>query len=156
MIDAGLVQRAYTSIQQHFIETGRAPHFTELASILEITPDEARVVQRAAAEAGSGCWMTPDTDYIASWAPFSNTPTQYLVTIEGQQKWYAQCGLEALAMRWLFPGKEVRIDSRCLDCGESIMVRSKDDKLLEANPDTIVGHITLPIRQWSKVANAFL
>ena len=90
MIDASLVQQAYTSIQQHFVETGRGPHFTELASILRITPDEARDVQRAAAKAGVGCWISPDTDYIASWAPFSNIPTQYLVMIEGQQKWYAQ------------------------------------------------------------------
>jgi hypothetical protein len=90
MTDANLVQQAYTAIQQHFIETGRAPHFTELASTLKITPDEARIVQRDAAKAGVGCWISPDTDYIASWAPFSNIPTQYLVTIEDQQTWYAQ------------------------------------------------------------------
>jgi hypothetical protein len=64
--------------------------------------------------------------------------------------------LESLAVRWLFPGKEVRIDAHCLDCGEPIMIRTKDDKLLEANPQTIVGHITLPIRQWATVTNAFL
>lgn len=90
MIDASLVQQAYAGIQQHFIETGRAPHYTELASILGISPDEARIVQRAAAEAGSGCWMNPDTDFVGSWAPFSNIPTQYLITIDGQQKWYGQ------------------------------------------------------------------
>jgi hypothetical protein len=64
--------------------------------------------------------------------------------------------LESLAVRWLFPGKEVGIEARCVDCGESMIVRMKDDKLLEANPETIVGHITLPIRQWGAVANAFL
>jgi len=58
--------------------------------MLNITPEEARTVQAAAAAAGVGCWISPDTDYIASWAPFSNIPTQYRVTIEGQQKWYAQ------------------------------------------------------------------
>ena len=36
------------------------------------------------------------------------------------------------------------------------MVRAKDEKLLEANPETIVGHITFPVRQWATVANAFL
>jgi hypothetical protein len=87
---ASLVQQAYTSIQEHFIHTGRAPHFTDLAATLDITPDEARLVQKAAAAAGVGCWISPDTDYIASWAPFSNIPTQYLVTIDGEQKWYAQ------------------------------------------------------------------
>ena len=59
-------------------------------------------------------------------------------------------------MRWLFPGREVRVDARCLDCGDSIMVRMKDDELHEANPVTIVGHITLPIRDWGEVTNAFL
>ncbi|MCC6613093.1 MAG: hypothetical protein IT320_06410 [Anaerolineae bacterium] len=59
-------------------------------------------------------------------------------------------------MGWLFPGKEVRIEARCLDCGESILVRTKDGELLDANPDTIIGHISLPIRQWGAVANAFL
>jgi hypothetical protein len=87
---ADLRQQAYTRIQEHFIETGRAPHYTELAAILSITPDEAITVQREAAKAGVGCWISADTDYVASWAPFSNIPTQYLVTIEGHQKWYAQ------------------------------------------------------------------
>ena len=90
MDDSSLVQQSYTTIQKHFIQTGRAPHFAELAAALGITPDEARVVQLKAAEAGVGCWISHDTDYIASWAPFSNIPTQYLVTIAGEQKWYAQ------------------------------------------------------------------
>lgn len=88
--DANLVQLAYTTIQKHFMQTGRAPHFTELAVALEITPDETIDVQQKAAEAGVGCWISHDTDYIGSWAPFSNIPTQYLVTIAGNQKWYAQ------------------------------------------------------------------
>jgi hypothetical protein len=29
--------------------------------------------------------------------------------------------MEVLAVRWLLPGTEVRIDTHCLDCGESIM-----------------------------------
>jgi hypothetical protein len=53
-------------------------------------PDEARDVQREAAEAAVACWLVQDTDYIESWAPFSNIPTHYLVTVEGEQKWYGQ------------------------------------------------------------------
>ena len=59
-------------------------------------------------------------------------------------------------MRWRFPGKEVRINARCLDCGESMMVRLKDGDLLEADPETMVGYITLPLRRWGEVSNAFL
>jgi hypothetical protein len=35
-------------------------------------------------------WFQPGTDYIASFAPFNNLPTQYRITIDGQQKWFAQ------------------------------------------------------------------
>ena len=59
-------------------------------------------------------------------------------------------------MRWLFQGKEVRIEARCLDCGEPMMVRVKDDELLETSPETLVGHITFPMRQWREMSNAYL
>lgn len=85
-----LVQRAYTAVVEHFIQTGRAPHFTELARTLDVRPDEAKQAQHKAAESSIGCWFVQGTDYVESWAPFSNVPTQYLVTIDGEQKWYGQ------------------------------------------------------------------
>ena len=90
MTEASLVQRAYTMVLKHFMQTGRAPHYTELAEALGVTTDEANRLQREAAQASVGCWLVEGTDYIESWAPFSNIPTQYLLTIEGQQKWYGQ------------------------------------------------------------------
>jgi hypothetical protein len=35
-------------------------------------------------------WLFPNTDYIGSFPPFSNLPTQYRITIDGQQKWFGQ------------------------------------------------------------------
>ena len=90
MAESTLLQKAYTEVVKHLIRTGRAPHFTELAETLGLQPDEARDVQREAANAAIACWIVQDTDYIESWAPFSNVPTQYLVTVEGEQKWYGQ------------------------------------------------------------------
>lgn len=90
MQDSAVAQRAYTAVMNRFISTGRAPHYTELAGILNLNPDEARQVQHAAAAASIACWFVKDTDYVESWAPFSNIPTQYLLTIKGQQKWYGQ------------------------------------------------------------------
>ncbi|GAW67062.1 hypothetical protein GPEL0_01r2697 [Geoanaerobacter pelophilus] len=55
-----------------------------------MSPEEARQAQHKAAESSIGCWFAKDTDYVESWAPFSNLPTQYLVTIDGEQKWYGQ------------------------------------------------------------------
>jgi len=90
MADEKLIQQAYTAILEHFVRTGRAPHYTELADVLGLSPDEARDLQLSASEAGGGCWFIHDTDYIESWAPFSNVPTHHLVTVEGEQKWYGQ------------------------------------------------------------------
>ncbi len=90
MEESILIQRAYTAILEHFIKTGRAPHFTELAGILSLLPEEARQIQHKAAASALACWFVKETDYIESWAPFSNVPTHYLVTIDGNQKWYGQ------------------------------------------------------------------
>ena len=90
MGDDAQKQQAYTAILEHLIETGRAPRFTELAGTLSLTPDETRELLPETAAAGAGCWVSHDTDYIASWAPCSNIPTQYIVSVDGQQKWYGQ------------------------------------------------------------------
>ena len=92
MIDQNVTQRAFTTILEHFVATGRAPHYGELADVLDIGMEEGREVQRAAVEASpiAGCWLARDTDHIESWAPFSNVPTQYLMSVGGVQKWYGQ------------------------------------------------------------------
>ena len=91
MSEDSLIQRVYTSVLEHFIEHGRAPHYVELAQLLDIRIDEARVLVRdAAAAALFGSWLSHDTDYIESWAPFSNIPTHNNISIDGEQKWYGQ------------------------------------------------------------------
>ena len=50
-----------------------------------------------------------------------------------------------LAVRWLFPGTEIRIDTRCLDCGQPILVRMRDEDILEVSPTTTVGHMNIPL-----------
>lgn len=90
MQETTLEQRAYTAVVEHFMKSGRAPHYAELAATLGLRPEEARQVQHKAAESSIGCWFVKDTDYVESCAPFSNVPTHYLVTIKGEQKWYGQ------------------------------------------------------------------
>jgi hypothetical protein len=90
--DYHMVQRTFTIILEHFVASGRAPHYTELAEALEVDIDKARELQRAAAAAApaASCWLAHDTDYIESWAPFSNIPTHFLLSVDGLQKWYGQ------------------------------------------------------------------
>lgn len=90
MAEMELVQQAYTAVLNHLVRTGRAPHYTELAADLGLRPDEAKEIQREAAAAALGCWFARETDYVESWAPFSTVPTQYRLTIGGEQKWYGQ------------------------------------------------------------------
>ena len=50
-----------------------------------------------------------------------------------------------LAVRWLFPGTEILIDAQCLDCGQPINVRMRDEDILEVNPSSTVGHMNIPL-----------
>ena len=93
MSDSEIIQRAYTAILQHFVDTGRAPHYVELADVLDIDVNAARKLVHETATTASpvgGSWLSHDTDNIESWAPFSNVPTHYLITVDGVQKWYGQ------------------------------------------------------------------
>jgi hypothetical protein len=91
MSSAEQIQKAYTIILKHFVKNGRAPHYIELARLMQIGLEEARDLQReTAATERMGSWMSHDTDYIESWAPFSNVPTHHLISVDGVQKWYGQ------------------------------------------------------------------
>jgi hypothetical protein len=143
-----LLSRMYHAIMLGFVRDGRAPHYTNLAHQLGLGIEDARLTLHELIEMGLPTWLAPNTDYIASFAPFSGIPTQYLVAVDGQQRWYAQCGFESLAISWLFPGREVRIDCPCLDCGEGIHLRMRDGKVLAVDPPTVVGHVNLPAWRW--------
>ena len=43
-------------------------------------------------------------------------------------------------MRWLFPGKTIRIEAPCLDCGEPMVVETRDSEVLTVDPATMVGY----------------
>ena len=148
MVEDQLLAQMYHAILAGFVRDGRAPHYTDLGGQLRLRPEEARQTLHQLVSMGLPTWLHPETDWIASFAPFSNIPTQYLVKVDGEQRWYAQCGLESLAVSWLFPGKEIRIDCPCLDCGEAIRIRMRDGKLLAVEPATVVGHANLPAWRW--------
>ena len=85
-------QDVHHHVLRSFIATGRAPHYTELGKMLGKDPATARrLLHETTLESPfSFAWMTPDTDYVASWAPFSNLPNQNAISVDGAQKWYGQ------------------------------------------------------------------
>jgi hypothetical protein len=52
--------------------------------------EEGRKVMHDLFSSGIPAWLYPRTDHIVSFAPFNNLPTQYRITIDGQQKWFGQ------------------------------------------------------------------
>ncbi len=58
-------------------------------------------------------------------------------------------------MRWLFPGREVRLDTRDLATAEPMVLRFRDEEILEISPDTIVGHINIPMPKWGEADTPF-
>ncbi len=91
MSAASLLDKLYHAIVTRMVQSGQAPHYTELAAELKVPVEEAREALHDLASLGiPGIWLFPDTDYISSFAPFSNLPSQYRITVNGEQKWFGQ------------------------------------------------------------------
>ncbi|MBI4774206.1 MAG: hypothetical protein HY788_08505 [Deltaproteobacteria bacterium] len=84
------LDRTFQVIMTHFLDTGQAPHYTELASELNVPMEEGRKALHELYSPGFPGWLFPKTDYIGSFPPFSNLPTQYRISVYGRQKWFAQ------------------------------------------------------------------
>ena len=84
------LDKTFQTIMKHFIETGHAPHYTEIAAELGIPPEEGRKALHELFFPEFPAWFFPNTDYISSFPPFSNLPTQYHITVQEQQKWFGQ------------------------------------------------------------------
>ena len=57
MTDSQLLAHAYHTIMSGFVRDGRAPHYTELAISLSISPREALQVQRDLTASGLLIWQ---------------------------------------------------------------------------------------------------
>lgn len=90
MSEPTILDKTFHFILRRMIETGQAPHYTEIAAELGTSPEEGRKTLHELFSMVIPAWLFPRTDYIVSFAPFNNLPTQYRLTIDGQQKWFGQ------------------------------------------------------------------
>ena len=90
MSDPSMLDQVFHFIMRRMVQTGQAPHYTEIARELKVSMEEGRKILLALFAAGIPGWLHPGTDLIASFAPFNNLPTQYRLTVDGQQKWFGQ------------------------------------------------------------------
>lgn len=90
MDDPAALDQVFNVIMRRMVETGQAPHYTELARELALSMEDARKALHALFESGIPGWLFPSTSLITSFAPFNNLPTQYKITVDGHQKWFGQ------------------------------------------------------------------
>jgi len=91
MAEPTLMDTTYSVIMKGFVETGQAPHYAEIAAELGVAPEEGRqALHKLFSVRGIPGWLYPKVDTVVSMAPFNNLPTPYRITIDGEQKWFAQ------------------------------------------------------------------
>jgi hypothetical protein len=90
MSDTAVLNKTFHFILKRMVDTGQAPHFTEIAAELGVSTEAGRKTMHTLFNSGIYGWLYPNTDFIASFAPFNNQPTQFRVTVDGEQKWFAQ------------------------------------------------------------------
>lgn len=90
MTDIKLMDEVYHHVMTSFTKSGQAPHFTELAKSFSVPPEEGKGLLHQMLATGVPGWVHPGTDLLASLGPFNNLPTMYRITVEGEQKWFAQ------------------------------------------------------------------
>src|SRR5437762_12260606 len=96
--DPRLMDQAFHLLMRSIVESRSALHYAELARALNLTVEDGRQLLLAVMQAYPIGWLHPETDYIASFPPLNNLPTQYRVTVRGRQIWFAQCGFEATSV----------------------------------------------------------
>ena len=89
-IDYSELDQAFASIMHIMVATGQAPHYTELAIELAVPMERGKQLVAGVMSSGVPGWVHPGTDYIASFPPFNNQPTQYRVSVDEEQRWFAQ------------------------------------------------------------------
>ena len=90
MAEVALLDQAYHFTMQRLISTGQAPHYTELATGLGLAMEAGRQLLHDLVSSGIPAWLHPQTDYLVSFAPFHSLPTQYRISVDSQQRWFAQ------------------------------------------------------------------
>jgi hypothetical protein len=91
MAEPTLKDETFSIILKHMVKTGQAPNFREIASELGIPDGEGKVaLHKLMSSFGFPGWLSPQGDTIVSFAPFNNLPTNYRLTIDGEQKWFGQ------------------------------------------------------------------
>lgn len=108
MSDLGVLDRTFHFILKRMVQTGQAPHYTEIASELGVPMEEGRKILRELFAAGVPGWLFPGTDYITSLLPSIIFPLSTGSPSTGSRSGSASEGLNRWRSAGYFPGKRCR------------------------------------------------
>ncbi len=91
----------------------------------------------------------PATGEIFYARPFAAFRNHYPIAVNGDQRWYAECAVEACAVSSMFPGAEVIVHSVCRQTGEPVELIGRDGILLDYRPRTLRVHLGVPVRAFA-------
>ncbi len=153
------------TLMDHMLAHGSCPTVAELAVMHKLTlPEldavlhdlEAAVVIARQTEAHArqktfqdesvegGLPSPGEIFYVRPFATFKN---HYSVSVDGKQKWYGECAVECCGISYMFPGKEVVVESKCRQTGEPVRLVGRDGELINYAPSTLVVHFGYPLRE---------
>ena len=69
MSEPSQMDKTFQIIMKRMIETGQAPHYTDIASELDVPLEEARKALHELFFQGFPGWLYPNTDLIVCFAP---------------------------------------------------------------------------------------
>jgi len=156
--------RVRKRIFDQVLSQGTCPLVEEIASELSLSRSEMAEIFKALE--ASGCVAmsnpghagmkvfqqeeleepTPPVGEIFYARPFSVFKNHYPIWVDGEQRWYAECAVEACAVWDMFPGREVVLRSVCRQTGEAVELIAREGRLVEYSPKTLRVHIGIPFR----------
>jgi hypothetical protein len=125
-----------------FVELGRAPAASELASSAGLEPGEVVEGWRRLHDAHA-LVLDPATDEIRMANPFSAVPTAYRVDAGGR-RWYANCAWDAFGICAALRS-DGTIDTSCPDCGDPVSLTVRGERPDDESP---LFHCLVPARRW--------
>lgn len=81
-----------------------------------------------------GLWQ--EDGFIKFVYPVSSIETNHRVSIEDGRAFFAMCAIDAIGSHFTF-GKNIRINSKCSECGQEVFVEVKDGKIEKCSPSNL-------------------
>lgn len=124
-----------------FVELGRAPSLTEVATALAVDDATVRAGWRRLHD--DHAIVLDDSGEIRMANPFAARPTPFVVDAGGRS-WFANCGWDAFGI-----GAALRVDSvihtTCADCGDGLDIEVRAGRPTDAG---LVFHVLVPAQSW--------